>query len=142
MEIELGPIQKYESVRQNAYWTRAGIDTRLRVDKDNIADYKAHLRDCEKNPTVGMLAGRKYITGKPMNYPKTATRNLCYMNRKPEISSLRKSIKNKIRKTLYKKTWPLRQYIINSERVVLDSVKKTRKYTIFNKLRIVLKRFI
>ena len=73
MEIELGPFPKYENVRYNAYWTRVGINTRLGIDKDNIDDYKAHLQDCNNNPTIGMLARRKYITGKANGLPNSCS---------------------------------------------------------------------
>ncbi len=141
MEIELGPFPKYESIRSNAYWSRQGIDTRLEVDEDVLDTYKAHLKDCEKNPTVGMLARKKYITGKPMNYYPEARRNLHYMYRQPEVKELRKSLKNKINE-LYPRTKRIREYITDTKRVVLDYVEKSRDYTIFNKLKIALKRFI
>lgn len=141
MEIELGPFPKYESIRSNAYWSRVHIDTRLKIDREDILDYKAHLQDCEKNPTVGLLAGKKYITGKPMNYPEYAYRNRCYLERQPEIDSLKKSLKNRINE-LYPKTKHIREYIINNNRVLLDGIEKSRKYTSLNKLMILLKKIV
>ena len=141
MEIELGPFPKYENVRSNAFWSRAAIDTLLSIDSDNIEEYKSHLQDCEKNPTVGFLARHKYITGKPMNYPITAKRNMRYLERQPEIDSLRKSIENKIKTELYPRTRHIREYIIENERVTLDEIEKCRKYTKSDKLKILLKRF-
>ena len=141
MEIELGPFPKYEDVRYNAYWSRVGIDTSLRIEDHNIDDYKAHLKDCRQNPTIGMLANRKYITGKPMNYPIYAKRNLHEMESLPEISSIKESIESKI-KNLYPKTKHLREYIINNGRVLLDSIEKSKKYTTLNKLAIFLKKII
>lgn len=141
MEIELGPFPKYEDVRYNAFWTRAHIDTRLRVDEDDIKTYKAHLQDCRENPTVGLLAGKKYITGKPMNYPTYARRNLRYLERQPEIDTLKKSLKNDIDK-LYSKTKYAREYIVDNKRVVLDYVEKSKKYTTFDKMVIFFRRFL
>lgn len=141
MEIELGPFPKYENARYNAYWARVGIDTRLKIDDYNIDDYKAHLKDCRENPTIGLLANRKYITGKPMNYPIYARRNLHYLEKQPEINTLIKSLENKI-KTLYPKTKHLREYIIDNGRVLLDGIEQSKKYTAFNKLAIFLKKFI
>lgn len=138
----IGAYLPYENVRRNAYWTRVGIDTRLKVDEDNIEDYKKHLRDCDNNPTIGYLAQREYITGKPMNYPECAKRNRHYMERQPEIKALKESIKEKINKTLYPSTKHIRKYIIDNERVVLNRIKKVEKYTIFNKLKIMFKRFV
>ena len=141
MEIELGPFPKYESIRYNAYWSRKGIDTRFEVDEDVLDTYKAHLKDCENKPTVGMLARKKYITGKPMNYSIEARRNLHYMHRQPEVKELRNALNNKINE-LYPRTKHIRKYITDTNRVVLDYVEKARKYTVFNKLKIALKRFI
>lgn len=135
MEIDLGPIVKYEQARVNSYWTRVGIDTRLLTDSDDINYYKRHLMDCEKNPTVGMIIRKKYITGSPMNYPECARRNIKFMNQQPEISDLIKSVDKKIQE-LYPRTKHIREYIIDSRRVLLDEVKKSKKYTIFNKLAI------
>jgi len=140
MEIVLGETPKYQRARYNAYWSRSGIDTTLRVEKDNINDYKAHLRDCEENPTVGLLARKKYITGKPMNYPETAYRNVRYMEKNSEIDTMIKSINKKI-KELYPRTAHIREYIIDNNRVVLDGIEKIKKYSAFNKLKIMLKRF-
>ena len=139
-EIEIGMIP-YEKVRRNAYWSRVHIDTKLKIDKDDIEDYKMHLYDCEKNPTVGLLAGKKYITGEPMNYPLCANRNIRYLEKQPEIDTLKKSIENKIDK-LYPKTKYIREYIIDNNRVVFDGIEKSKKYTKFDKLMILLKKTI
>lgn len=106
-----------------------------------VFQHKEHLKDCNNNPTVGLLARRKYITKKPMDYPVHASRNIHHIEKQPEIESLNNSLKNKINE-LYPKTKQIRQYIINSDRVVLDEVKRSKKYTIFNKLTMILKRFI
>ena len=141
MEIELGPFPKYENVRYNAYWTRVGINTRLGIDNDNIDDYKAHLQDCNNNPTIGMLARRKYITGKPMDYPIHAHCNINDMEKEPEIKSLKDNLKNKIKK-IYPNTKHIREYIINNDRVTLDGIEKSKKYTTLNKLIIFCKKFM
>ena len=136
MEIELGPFPKYPSVRSNAFWSRVHIDTSLRIDDSDIEEYKAHLKDCNENPTVGLLAKRKYITKKPMNYPEYAHRNMRYLEKQPVISELKKDLKSKIN-TLYPDTKH-----INNDRVTLDFVEKHKKYTAFNKLMIMLKKII
>ena len=141
MEIELGPLPKYEEARFNAHWSRIGVDSSLRVDEYTIETYKSHLKDIEKCPTVGLLARKKYLTGKPMNYPMYARRNMSYINKQLEINLLNMSIKKQM-KTMYPRTQYIRQYIIDNGRVLLDSIEATRKYSIFDKLKIVLKRFI
>lgn len=141
MEIEFGPLPKYQDVRNNAYWSRVGIDTTLRIEDHNIDNYKAHLKDCEANPTVGLLARKKYITDKPMNYPIYARRNLKDLERQPEIDELNKSVKAEIEK-LYPKTKHIREYIIDNKRVLLDWTAKSKKYTSLNKLAIFFKKII
>lgn len=138
-EIEIGVEPKYENVKYNAYWSRVHIDTRLMPDEYDLGTYKAHLQDCEKNPTVGMLARKKYINSKPMNYPECAKRNIHILERQPEIDSLKKDIENKINK-LYPKTKHIREYIIDNKRVVLDYIEKNKKYTKFDKLMILFKK--
>ena len=141
MEIEIESSPKYESVRSNAYWSRVHLDTSFLPDEYDLGTYKAHLQDCKENPTVGLLAGKKYITGKPMNYPEYAHRNMRYLERQPVISELKKDLKSKIN-TLYPDTKHIRDYIINNDRVTLDFVEKHKKYTAFNKLMIMLKKII
>ena len=141
MEIDFGPIIKYENVIRNACFVRAGLDTRLKADIDNVFDYKAHLQDCEKNPTIGMIARKKYITGEPMNYPEAAKRNLRFINRYPEIEALTKRVKDNISE-LYPKTRFAREYIINNDRIMLKSIEKIKKYTVFDRLKIALKKII
>ena len=141
MEIELGPFPKYENVRSNAYWSRVHIDTSLRIDDSDIEEYKAHLKDCNENPTIGLLAKRKYITKKPMNYPEYAHRNMRDLESQSVISELKKDLKSRIDK-LYPNTKHIRDYIINHDRVTLDIVEKHKKYTTFNKLMVMLKKII
>ena len=140
-EIELGPFPKYETVRNNAYLSYIAIDSKFNLDSIDIGFYKEHLKDCEKNPTVGFIARNKYITGKKMNHPLHAKRNIKLLERQPEIDLLQKNIKNKIN-TLYPKTKNARQYIIKSGRISLDAIKKIKKYTIIDKLKICLKSFL
>ena len=141
MEIEMGPIVQHENVIRNACWARAAIDTRLKADMDSVIDYNKHLQDCEKNLTIGMLARKKYITGRPMSHPEAARHNMRYINRYPIIEELQKNVKSNIEK-FYPKTRFAREYIINNDRVLLESIKKIKEYTIFDKLKIALKRFL
>ena len=57
------------------------------------------------------------------------------------VKELQRALKNKINE-LYPRTKHIRKYITDTNRVVLDYVEKARKYTVFNKLKIALKRFI
>ena len=140
MEIELGSFPKYENVRHNAYWSKVAIDTRLRVDEDDISLYKAHLQDCYDNPTVGYLAHRKYITEKEMNYPAFARRNKNYIKRQPEIKELTKSLNERLN-ILYPRTKHLRKNIINENRIMLDFIEPIKKHNFLEKLLLMVARF-
>ena len=141
MEVELGPLPKYENVRYNAYWSKVHIDTRLKPDSEDIDCYKEHLKDCDRHPTSGFLARRKYITKKNYNYPGCAHRNLNFLNNQPEIQKLKENIESTVNQ-LYPKTKQARKYIIDNDRVLLDYVTKGKRYNLKDKLIILLKRFI
>lgn len=141
MEIELGPFPKYENVRYNAYWAKAGIDTRLRPDDTDFDNYKAHIQDCEKHPTSGFLVRHKYITGKPNNYPAHAMRNKHYIDSQPEVKVLKEGLKARLQ-FLYPRTNHIRKYIINNERVLLDSIEPIKKYSPLEKIGLIVRRFI
>ena len=138
MEIGGGP-STYESVRDNAYWTRVHWDTSLWPDVYSAKTYKAHLQDCIDNPTVGFLARRQYITKKPMNYSDFAWRNQKIMENDESVKKLKIELET-ILKRDFKKTRALRRYIINHDRVVLDEIKPGKGYKRLNKLRIILMR--
>ena len=140
MEIEIG-YDRFEDIKRHAYWTNVHIDTRFRADRENMDDYIAHLKDCENHPTTGLLAKRKYITGKKKNYSVYARRNLHILERQPEADKLLTGTKEKIDR-LYPKTKHIRQYVIDHDRVLLDWVEKTKKYTFGNKLAIMLRKII
>ena len=141
MEIELGPLPRFENIRSNAYWSRVHLDTRLCPDFDNIEQYRKHISDCYNHPTTGMLAKRKYITSKPMNYPINAKYNKYVMEMHPSVKELKNSFEQEL-KTLYPRTKHIRQYIIDNDRVVLDFVERAKKYTLVDKFAILLKRFL
>lgn len=141
MEVELGPFPKYENTRSNAYWSRVHIDTSFMPDIDDIEAYKEHIKDCYVHPTSGMLAHRKYITAKPMDYPGYAKRNKKFFDNQQEIKDLQKSFKARI-KALYPKTMQIREFIINNDRIKFDYVEPSKGYCKLDKLKLILKKLI
>lgn len=123
MEIITGGC-KYENIRNNAYWNNAHLDTRFHTKDFGIEASLEHLIDCKNNPTIALLARKKYRTN---NYPEFFQRN---------ISELYGSSK-KIRKAdmayrqtfdmLYPKTGKARKLLINNESIVLNYVKPIQK---------------
>jgi hypothetical protein len=140
MEIESGPCRlPYENVRSNAYWTRVHFDTQLWPDIDGAAHYRKHLQDCIDNPTIGLLARKKYITGPRMNYPDFAWRNRKIMENDKGIEAAVKYLKGVVN-TLYPKTKHIREYMIDKNRVALDEIRPCKGYNRLDKLMIALKK--
>ena len=139
-ELEIGFTNpKLEKIKSNAYWSRVNIDTKLWPSTVGCDDYARHIQDCIDNPTRGLIARRKYITGKPMNYPEYASRNKLIFENKPKVKILLKKFNDEM-KNLYKKTRYARKYIIDDDRLSLDTVTRARKYTKFDRTMIFLKK--
>ena len=141
MEIGIEIPAKYENVKSNAYWARVHFDTTFMPDIEDADAYKAHLEDCEKHPTTGLLARRKYLDKKKMNYPEYAWRNKKIMEREQEVDVLQKRMNEKIDK-LYPWTKNIRKYIINTDRVVLDFVEPKKPYGKVEKLILALRKLL
>lgn len=139
MEIEMGGCP-YEKVRSNACRARVHLDATRWPDIEDAEYYKAHLKDCIDNPTVGFLARKKYITGPRMEYPDFAWRNRKILENDRGIDAATKYLKG-IVNTLYPKTKHIRAYIIDKKRVVLDEILPCKGYSHFDKLMIALKKF-
>lgn len=123
MEIIEGGC-KYESIRNNAFWNNASLDTKFHPDASDCEQAVNHLIDCKNQPTVALLARKKYRTN---NYPDFFTRNLF------ELYESSKSVQNAdmaYRQTfnkLYPKTGKARKLLINNESIVLNYVKPIQK---------------
>lgn len=123
MEIIEGGC-KYERIRNNAFWNNANLDTRFHPDASDCEQAVNHLIDCKNQPTVALLARKKYRTN---NYPDFFTRNLF------ELYESSKSVQNAdmaYRQTfnkLYPKTGKARKLLINNESIVLNYVKPIQK---------------
>lgn len=139
MDFFFGLYQKREDIKSNAFWSKLGIYRNPKVDKGCIENYKKHLADCETCPTVGLLARRKYITGKKVNYSKYAQKNINYLERQPGVDVLRKKVDGKLQE-LYPKTKYARLFIIDENRVVLDEIKPVKKYGLIDRIKLI-KRF-
>lgn len=137
-ELEVGYISPYERIKSNAYWARVHIDTTLWPSDYGKEEYAAHINDCVQNPTRGFIVRKKYITGKPMNYPEFAKRNCLIFDCQEDVAELNKELKNKVN-ILYPKTKYARSYIIDNKRIAIDFVEKAKRYTKFDKAKIVLK---
>lgn len=133
MEIDDSGL-RFGNIKNNAFWSGVHMDTTLYPSKGVDADYKAFLKESINNPTVGLLAEKRYISGK-LNYPDAYHRNREIIEYNPQIAKLKNTLDKKI-KELYPKTKEIREYIASSNRVVLNCVEKSKIYNILNKLKI------
>ena len=98
--------------------------TRFHPDASDCEQAVNHLIDCKNQPTVALLARKKYRTN---NYPDFFRRNLF------EMYESSKSVQNAdiaYRQTfnkLYPKTGKARKLLINNESIVLNYVKPIQK---------------
>lgn len=126
-------------IRSNAFWTGFHIDNMQWPPKSAKAHYIAHINDCIDNPTIGFIARSHYLTGRPINYPECAKRNKLIFDVQPEIVELNNALRDKVN-TLYPKTQYARAYIIDDKRILLDYVKKGKRYTKIDRAIILLKK--
>ena len=127
MEIISGGIDRFERIKRNAYWANVHLDTSLQPEFDDVNDYKAHLNDRIKNPTIGALADHKYISGKSHNYSFDFYQNKKIIDATPEIRKLKQDLTNKIQE-FHSKSRKIREHIVASDRLDLDFVKKSKGY--------------
>ena len=78
-------------------------------------------------------------TKNKFNNPKEALRNIEIMEHNADIISLINKLDFKL-KRLYIKTKPAREYIIEHDRISLDSIQPSKPYTFLNRAAIFLKK--
>ena len=121
-ETELGG-SRFGRINHNAYWANAHLDTRFHIDVDMIDDNYNHLQDCIKHPTTGLLAAKKNRT---YNYPDCYERNFQELMSVPKMKNSADAFVNKFHK-LYPKTAKARNFLINTDSIVLNYVKPIKK---------------
>lgn len=114
---------RFSRINHNAYWANVHLDTRFRIDKDNIDENYKHLQDCINHPTTGLLAEKKHRT---VNYPACYLRNQRALFKIPEMQQAKDVFENKLN-TLYPKTGNARRFLIESNSIVLNYVKPIKK---------------
>lgn len=111
---------RYEDIRSRAYWSKVHLNSHYKPDAADAIEYAKHLKDCEKFPTVGMLAMKNAQDG-----PKTEyyARNMYMLKQRPPVRAANNKFKAAYER-LYPKTGAARKYLIEKEHIVLNYVKK------------------
>lgn len=122
-ELEIGVSSHFDRIKSNAYWANAHLDTRFHIDPNMIDSNYNHIQDCINHPTTGLLAARKYRTN---NYPDCYERNLKELLSEPRMKKSVDTFLNKFDE-LYPKTGKARNFLINSDSIVLNYVKPIKK---------------
>ena len=139
MEILQGAVPLYPNVRKNVSNAMIHLDTSVLPRTRAAAAYKAHLNDCIDNPTVGLLARKKYTPRRAPGVMDYVWRNKKIIESDKLIKPTRVYLDNMI-KNLYPKTRFLREYIIEKGRVDFDVIKPCKGYNAIDKALIMLKK--
>lgn len=123
------------NIIQNAYSTRALIDSQGTIDKYELNKYAEFLNSVKDCPTRYAIIKRNCYDKAIANYPCDFIRNLRYIDRNPEIKNIKRYINEKFI-TDYPKTKFIRKYIINKERISLACITGKKGYGIGAKLNI------
>ncbi len=118
-----GVSSRFDKIKYNAYWNNAHLDSRMRVTKDLVDDAVSHLNDCINNPTIGLLARKKFRT---YNYPDCFKRNLEDLHKYKSVQTADQAFNDHF-SALYPRTGNARKFLINSKSIVLDYVKPLNK---------------
>lgn len=93
--------------------------------EEDFTLYENHVKSLIQNPTGGLLTKHKYID-ENIYSPDKFKRNIQIMDSDKEIKKLKLKLNDNLSK-MYPKTLNLRKKIIDSDRVVIDSVKPVEK---------------
>lgn len=140
MEIGCCVQQRFANIEAKASWLSVHIDSDFVPNRYSTEVYKECLENSEIFPIAGLLAKRQYIDKMPKKHPQESQRNQKLLEKDPTIAVLIKNFKEKL-KTLYPRTRHIREYIINTDRVVLNTVEPRRSYGRIEKLMLALRRF-
>lgn len=141
MRISCGVQQKFANIEARTSWLSVHIDSEFIPNHHSAEVYRECLENSERYPLIGLLAKRQYIDKMPKKHPRESQRNQQLIEKDPKIAVLIKNFKEKL-KTLYPRTMHIREYIINTDRVVLNTVEPKRNYGMIEKLILALRRFV
>ena len=131
---------KMNTPRQIAIAARNSMDTDLPPKMVGIKEYQRLLEYKTAKPTVGLLAEREAFLFKNIKSPSDCYINKKIMDKHKRIVYL-KNVFEKNVKRLYPQTRLMRMFIIESGRLDLDKVTKSKGYNLFDKLRFMLRIF-
>ena len=115
---------RYDNIKRNAYWNNVHLDSRFHPTADEVETAIEHLKDCHNNPTVSLIARRKYRTN---NYPDCFQRNLKEVyDASAWVRRADSAYRNRFAE-LYPKTAKARKLLIKTQSIVLNCVKPIEK---------------
>ncbi len=114
---------KFDNVKGRAQLSNGVIDSPYKFNSNLTKYAKAHINDCKKNPTIGLLARQSEKTN---YYPSMAKKNMKNLKKQESFVSLDKDFKEGFKK-LYNNTKNIRRQLIKNNSIVLDEVKPIEK---------------
>ncbi len=139
MELEITPIETYRNIRNNAKWAIQEMDTRFFPDDYGEYYYAQHLKNAIEKPTVGMMAFHEAKTKPLLDYPNHFDLNKRILEEKSSTVKKLKQTFDNVLYHLYPKTSKIREFIIDEDRIAFDTIKKSKGYNWFDKLKLFLK---
>ena len=138
-DIEFTPRKSYRDMRYNAKLVRDELDTRFYPDDYGEYYYAQHLKDTIQKPTVGMMSLHE-AKSKPMfDYPLFYNRSKKILEEKSSTIKVLKKTLDDTLQNLYPRTLKIREFIIEQERIAFDTIKKSKGYNWFDKLKLFFK---
>ena len=121
-------------VKENAKLIAGNLDTHWLQDLPYI-NYKHHLLDCLECPTRGLIARHQFID----TIEGVMNHSRYYQNKKriqthPTFKQLQADLDSMIN-TLYPTTKKIRNYIIKNNRINFDTVTASKKFTYWDKIK-------
>lgn len=117
-------INKYQTQKYNAKMHNNNLDNPFGISKKNIKYSLNHLNDCTENPTIGLLARKKFETHRYpfISYKKNYEDLYSNFDIKYAEDIFEKKYKN-----LYNKTGRIRKILINHKNIELDKINPIKK---------------
>ena len=128
--------QTYKQLARNVI---AALDTNLSIKHTPArANYTKFLEYTIYRPTSGLIAKQDVFSQKVKWFPYEFNKNKSELENLPSIKYLQRILDKRVEE-FYPKTAKAREYIIESNRLEIDKVKKSKGYNLIDKIKIFFK---